>query len=278
MMSTLSIGGGGDKGAFAVGAIEVLLEKGYEFDTIVGTSTGALIAPLVALGDIDKLVEIYTTVTKKDIVSSNWWRPCYLWTKGLYSSRPLEKLIRRTMGGARFDKLQLVDPNIFLCCVGCQTKQVHYWTQREHPHYQVHAWKSFDEYVAATLASSNQPTIMPPIALRGEQCLDGGVRETAPISMARELGVSRPLIAIVNQPKKLDPHTAPLLNIAEIGLWALDVMTAEIVNDDVELNSDADMIVIRPDTQLPTSGLDFVPEKMRTMRQLGREKAQEILG
>ena len=68
----LVISGGGSKGAFAVGVVEVLREYGYSFDMIAGTSTGALIAPLVAIDDIDTLVKLYTNVSNKDIIRLNW--------------------------------------------------------------------------------------------------------------------------------------------------------------------------------------------------------------
>ncbi|MCK5797226.1 MAG: patatin-like phospholipase family protein, partial [Deltaproteobacteria bacterium] len=42
--TALVVSGGGSKGAFAVGAIEVLRERGTDFDLICGTSTGSLIA------------------------------------------------------------------------------------------------------------------------------------------------------------------------------------------------------------------------------------------
>jgi predicted acylesterase/phospholipase RssA len=79
MTTALVISGGGDKGAFAVGAIEVLAQRGYRYDIISGTSTGALIAPLVAIDDIDELVKIYTTSKKRDIIRFNWFGFWHAW-------------------------------------------------------------------------------------------------------------------------------------------------------------------------------------------------------
>lgn len=65
----LVVSGGGSKGAFAVGAIEVLLSSGLRFDLVTGTSTGALIAPLIATDDIALLRHIYSTVHTQDILA-----------------------------------------------------------------------------------------------------------------------------------------------------------------------------------------------------------------
>ena len=89
----LAISGGGSKGAFAVGAIEYLVEQGCHFDLVSGTSTGALIAPLVAIGDITALTKLYTSVKTKDIVRHNWRK--FYWNAVL-DTKPLEKLIHQT--------------------------------------------------------------------------------------------------------------------------------------------------------------------------------------
>ena len=71
MKRALVISGGGSKGAFAVGVIKQLAQR-YPtlfFDIYVGTSTGSLIVPLAAIGEIGLLEKIYTTQSKGTIVS-----------------------------------------------------------------------------------------------------------------------------------------------------------------------------------------------------------------
>ena len=66
----LVINGGISRGAFAVGALKKMFEKRPEmqFDILVGTGTGSLIIPFIALGKIEPLVEIFTTKHNKDII------------------------------------------------------------------------------------------------------------------------------------------------------------------------------------------------------------------
>ena len=66
----LVINGGISRGAFAVGAIRKIIESrpDWEFDILVGSGAGSLIIPFVALGEIDTLVEIFTTKHNKDII------------------------------------------------------------------------------------------------------------------------------------------------------------------------------------------------------------------
>ena len=44
---------GGVKGAFQIGAVKALLEEGYEFGGIAGTSIGALNGAIIAQGDFE---------------------------------------------------------------------------------------------------------------------------------------------------------------------------------------------------------------------------------
>ncbi|NCA67719.1 MAG: patatin-like phospholipase family protein [Clostridia bacterium] len=58
----LVLQGGGAKGAFQAGAIKALLERGYTFDGVVGTSIGALNATLMAQGEFDILYTVWETM------------------------------------------------------------------------------------------------------------------------------------------------------------------------------------------------------------------------
>ena len=64
----LALEGGGAKGAYQIGAYKALKEKGYEFDTIIGTSIGAINAALITQGDENKLEELWRNISFGDIL------------------------------------------------------------------------------------------------------------------------------------------------------------------------------------------------------------------
>lgn len=69
-MRGLVISGGGSKGSFAGGVAQFLLkEMGHEYDIFVGTSTGSLLIPHLALDKIDKIKHVYTSVDQHAIFS-----------------------------------------------------------------------------------------------------------------------------------------------------------------------------------------------------------------
>ncbi|MBC3758879.1 patatin-like phospholipase family protein [Hyunsoonleella sp. SJ7] len=71
-MKALVISGGGSKGAYAGGVAQYLMEvEGRDYDIFLGTSTGSLLVPHLAAGEIDKIYHAYTNVQQHDIFSVN---------------------------------------------------------------------------------------------------------------------------------------------------------------------------------------------------------------
>lgn len=71
-MKALVISGGGSKGAFAGGVAQYLIEKEKRnYELYLGTSTGSLLIPHLALGNISKVYDMYTSVNQRSIFSNN---------------------------------------------------------------------------------------------------------------------------------------------------------------------------------------------------------------
>ncbi len=71
-MRALVISGGGSKGAFAGGVAQYLMEaEKKKYDLFLGTSTGSLLIPHLAEGNIQKVYELYTNVNQRKIFSLN---------------------------------------------------------------------------------------------------------------------------------------------------------------------------------------------------------------
>ena len=69
-MRALVISGGGSKGAFAGGVAQYLIQDlGKDYDMFLGTSTGSLLIPHLSLGKVDKVYDLFTNVTQRDIFS-----------------------------------------------------------------------------------------------------------------------------------------------------------------------------------------------------------------
>lgn len=71
-MRALVISGGGSKGAYAGGVAQYLIqEQGRKYDLFLGTSTGSLLIPQLAIGRLDKMYDIYTNTNQHTIFNVN---------------------------------------------------------------------------------------------------------------------------------------------------------------------------------------------------------------
>ena len=62
----LVLEGGGAKGAYQVGAYFALMEMGFDFSKIVGTSIGAFNGAMFAQGDAYECCLLYTSPSPRD--------------------------------------------------------------------------------------------------------------------------------------------------------------------------------------------------------------------
>lgn len=84
--NALIISGGGAWGAYGGGTL-ARLDKDYE--TVVGISTGALLAPFSALKRWDLLKEAYTSINQSNIFDKFWYKPYPINKKGKIRKLPI---------------------------------------------------------------------------------------------------------------------------------------------------------------------------------------------
>lgn len=271
MKKALVISGGGCKGAFAVGAIEYLLDLGYEFDIIVGTSTGALIAPLVGSGRFATAKEIYSNVRTRQLIR----KYCCLtlpWRSALYCDKGLKRIVEDRYTEDIHRDLNETDTMVNICTVDLNTGNLCYWDPKK---------VSRDVFMRALRASSNQPGVMPAVQIQlgGSYHVDGGVREIAPIQKAIEEG-AKEVVAIVLEPDHIKCTSEKYNRIPRTLLRSLDLMFFETRKNDIavgRMSSNIKFTLIRPEKQLTDNSLRFDPVEMRRMIKLGYAKAKEVV-
>jgi predicted acylesterase/phospholipase RssA len=95
VLNALAISGGGANGAYGAGLLTEWTRKGPrpQFQLVTGVSTGALTAPFAFLGPDwdDKLAKAYLGAQVQGLLRPRG--PLILLTPGIYSKRPLERLV-----------------------------------------------------------------------------------------------------------------------------------------------------------------------------------------
>lgn len=239
----LVISGGGSKGAFAVGVLKRLAFEfpEIEFDIFVGTSTGALISPLAALGDISLLESLYTGVRTENIVLKGNVIDRFRNEVSLFDAAPLGQLVMKHYDDSICQKIFQSGKEVFLVTTCLQTTEAVVWTSQTPPattSYEMIKSANAKELRRAIVASANQPVFMQPIEIREgmpvRQYVDGGVREYLGMQIAIDAGADE-VFAISLSPLAKDPANTRYTKAIDVLGRTLDIFTADVGDNDIQI-------------------------------------------
>jgi predicted acylesterase/phospholipase RssA len=183
----LALGGGGARGLAHLGVIRALEEAGVPIDVVGGTSMGAVMGALLALGMDD--AERVQRVTSMARNGRRLLRPT-LPLVALSSGRNVDRMLAEHLGSAPIEDLPL---RFF--CVSANLNRAEHVIHDRGP-----LWPA----VRASLAL---PGIYPPVYAAGELLIDGGALDSLPVGVMRERMGSGPIVAVDVSPE-VEPLTA----------------------------------------------------------------------
>ncbi|MBS1496204.1 MAG: patatin-like phospholipase family protein [Bacteroidetes bacterium] len=245
MKKALVVSGGGSKGAFAVGVIKHLVQDfALNFDVVVGTSTGSLIAPLAALGKLDILEQLYTTISNDDIIiKDNLGNR--LSENSIFRVTPLWEKIKSIYTDDFFNELNQSGKIIYLNTTCLQSEELVVFTNAASPaaskYYTIKKLVNADHFRKAVLASACQPVFMTPVQVNlnvpGEQhpnyqFVDGGVREYAGVQMAID-AQAQEIFTILLSSKNPEIDNNVYTTMFPILQQTIDIFTTDVAKNDL---------------------------------------------
>ena len=243
-MNALVISGGGSKGAFAGGVAEYLMVNcKNRYDLFVGTSTGSLLAPMLAVGDIELAKKVYTNVKQNDIfticpflfrkgkdgltqVSINHWGILKMFwrrEKTFGDSNNLRNLIRRTFTQKSFDQLRRSGKEVVVSVSNLTLEELEYKSSNDY---------EYDDFCDWIWASASLVPFMSLVEKNGYDYGDGGFGSIIPIQEAINRGASTADV-IVLYPAKQQIKNPPIRNAFNVWGRTYDYMLSQIVKDDL---------------------------------------------
>lgn len=291
-MRALVTSGGGAKGAFTVGALKYLQERGIDrYDIISGTSTGSFIAALVALGQFDKLVQLYTSITNNDILKKQNIANNFLQGKPyVFDTSPLLDLINQHIRQEDYDAIKNSSITLCLTAISLQTGKTTVFTTKNIPpglRYETRLIDSHAMLVKALLASGSQAGFLKPVDINGEQFVDGGNRDVIPSQVVVDQQPDE-IYLMSNNPRKFVTNNSPYTDVINVILRAISIFIQEVREDDIAVllkykhDTGMPVYIVEPaedhdlDPQNPT-GLRFDRVLMNNWLGMGRTRAREIV-
>ncbi|TNE39193.1 MAG: hypothetical protein EP347_05015 [Alphaproteobacteria bacterium] len=164
----LALGGGAALGWAHIGILRVLAENGIEVDLVAGTSMGSIVGGSFAAGKLDTLEEHARAITWSKMLSLADMK---LGRSGLFAGDKVVRMLVDNLGGVNIENLELPFAAVAVDLV--KGEQV--------------VFKS-GLLTDAIRASISLPGIFAPVH-RGDQWLvDGGLVNTVPVSVCRDMG------------------------------------------------------------------------------------------
>ena len=253
----LVLEGGGVKGAYELGALIALIEKGYTFHSITGTSIGALNGAVMASQGIEKLAgyweeakycpvfdfddETVARFRQKDfdldlIVATG---------KKLLSAREIIKNSYEHTLNFVYNRLSEEEIRSSDINFGCVTYNISDMEPFEAMKKDIPEGKLIDYIVASACFP-----IFPPKQIDGKKFIDGGVYDNMPINLLARTGCKE-MIVVRTNPETKQPKR-------------------RIERDDL------DIIYITPSANLGRA-MAFSPERIENLKQLGYADAMRII-
>ena len=289
-MRALVISGGGSKGAFAGGVAQYLIQnKGNKYDLFLGTSTGSLLIPHLALGSIDKLHSIYTNVNMDKIFDINPFivknkdeksfvtinhlnviRQLFRGKRTFGESRKLRKFIKSNLTIAEFEYLKSLPTDIIVTVTNITKNEAEYKSIKD---------CTYAEFCDWIWISSNYIPFMSLVKKQGCEYGDGGFSCLVPIKEAILRGATE--IDVIILETEISLSRAPLGNnpfslMINLFLFMID----QIGKSDVSIgklaaiNNNAKLNLYYTPTKLTNNALVFDQVEMKKWWQLGFDYAK----
>lgn len=157
----LALGAGGAKGLAHIGVLEELERQGFRVGAIAGSSMGALIGGIYAMGKLDVYRDWVCTLARFDVLRLVDWT----FRGGLIKGEKIIETLRELIGDARIEELPLA-----FTAVATDIDR-----ERE-------VWLTRGQLFDAIRASIAIPTVFRPHMLDGRRLVDGALLNPVPVT------------------------------------------------------------------------------------------------
>ena len=273
MKTGLVLEGGGMRGLFSAGVMDVMMEQNIRFDGIVGVSAGASFGCNYKSHQVGRVLR-YNVRFKDD--------PRYM---GLRSLLRTGNLVAAEFSYHTLPKeLDLFDFEAYnndpaefhVVCTDVMTGEPVYRSLE----------KMDDEGLEWIRASASMPLVSRPVPLEGRLLLDGGISDSIPLRYFQGKGFERNLV-ILTQPKGFFKKRTKLMPLFHLFMSRYPAIVQAMSRRHLMYNEElayleeqerrGNILLIYPQDTLPIGRTEQDEQKMRRIYAMGCEKAAEML-
>ena len=275
MKTGLVLEGGGIRGIFTAGILDVLMEEGIEFDGAVGVSAGAAFGGNYKSGQARRTIRYNLRYAKDPRYSS--FRSL-LATGDLFNAQFCYHDIPEKHDPLDWDSFYKNPMEFYLVATDCETgKPVYHLCDESEDNYETLEWFR---------ASGSMPLVSRVVEIGGYKLLDGGIADSIPLRFMEEQGYERNLV-ILTRPADYVKKPNPLMPVIRRALSSYPEVVRAIGDRHINYNQELAYVrqreagkyayVIRPEGDLDIGRIEHDRHKIRTVYKEGRRLARRHL-
>ena len=273
MKTGLILEGGGMRGLFSAGVIDVFMENGIEFDAAIGVSAGAAFGCNYKSRQIGRVIR-YNKRFAKDprfcsfrslIKTGNLFGAefCYHTIPDTIDIFDTEAYVRNPM-------------DFYVVVTDVETGEAVY----------INSDEAGNDALEFFRASASMPIVSKPVEIRGKKYLDGGIADSVPLQYFESIGFKKNVI-ILTQPRGFVKKPSSTAKIIKYVLKEYPMVAKVMENRHNEYNETlaliserekaGDVLVIQPDAPLEIGRIEHNPDVMQKAYDQGRAVALRML-
>lgn len=271
MKTGIVVEGGGMRGIYGAGVLDVLLENDIKADGLIGVSAGAIHGCSFVSGQKGRSIR-YNLKYSRD--------PRYMSMRSLIRTGDMFGIdfcyreLPETLDPFDNETFESSSTEYYVTCTDVETGQPVY-----------HRCPSLrGDRIDWVRASASMPLASRIVELDGKKLMDGGVADSIPVMAFRKMGFKKDLV-ILTRPEGYRKKQNPMLPLIRRAYreYPEFVETAAsrhlVYNRELDeisrLEREGEILVIRPSRRIKISRTERRPERIEQMYRLGREDAMK---
>ena len=271
MKTGLVLEGGGVRGIYTAGVLDVFMEHGVTFDGVIGVSAGAIHGCSYLSGQKGRSIRYYkkycndprfmsfkSWIKTGDIVGADF---CYRELPDVLDPYDHEQFKKSTS-------------EFYVTCSNVETGKAEY--------IQITDMKN---QIDAMRASASLPYFSRIVKINGKKYLDGGCTDSIPVEAFRKLGYNKNVVILTrNAEYRKEPELSilPKLYYGKYKAFSQALLNRHLdynktVEHIFELEKEGHIFVIRPEHPLNIGRMENDPEKVQRVYDIGYADGQKYL-
>ena len=270
--SGLVVEGGGMRGIYAAGVLDVMMEQGFTFDGVIGVSAGAIHGGTMVAGQRGRSIRYYKKYCRdKRFMSVRSW----IKTGEIVVRDFCYRELPEVLDPFDYEAYEQSATRFYATCSNVETGRPEYLEVTD-----------MHQQIDIIRASASLPCVSHIVHVEGKKLLDGGCTDSIPVKAFREMGYTRTVVILTRDETYCKKPTNVFLAKLIYRKYPRFIQALknrhQVYNQTREelgrMEREGTVFVIRPSEVLQIGRMCHDPEKIQETYEIGRRDMDALTG